>query len=35
MLLARLAGGKPAAGNLYHLLHHMFRKALQWKLLPK
>jgi integrase len=28
----RVIGGKAEAGNLYRLLHHMFRKALQWKL---
>jgi integrase len=31
----RVTGGKAAAGNLYRLLHHMFRKALVWKLRPK
>jgi integrase len=30
-----LAGGKAEAGNLYRLLHHMFHKALQWKLRSK
>jgi integrase len=28
----RVVGGRAAAGNVYRLLHHMFRKALQWKL---
>jgi integrase len=28
----RVGGGKAEAGNLYRLLHHMFHKALQWKL---
>jgi integrase len=28
-------GGKAEAGNLYRLLHHMFKKALQWKLRPQ
>jgi integrase len=28
-------GGKAEAGNLYRLLHHMFRKALQWSLRAK
>jgi integrase len=28
----RVIGGKAQAGNLYRLLHHMFHKALQWKL---
>jgi integrase len=28
----QVIGGKAEAGNLYRLLHHMFRKALQWKL---
>jgi integrase len=31
----QVIGGKAEAGNLYRLLHHMFRKALQWKLRPK
>ena len=31
----RVIGGKAAAGNLYRLLHHMFRKALGWGLRPK
>ncbi len=31
----RVVGGKAAAGNIYRLLHHMFRKALQWKLRSK
>jgi integrase len=28
----RVIGGKAEAGNVYRLLHHMFQKALQWKL---
>jgi len=28
----QVIGGKAEAGNLYRLLHHMFRKALLWKL---
>ena len=28
----RVIGGRAAAGNVYRLMHHMFRKALQWKL---
>jgi len=28
-------GGKAEAGNLYRLLHHMFRKALQWNMRPR
>jgi integrase len=28
----QVVGGKAEAGNLYRLLHHMFKKALQWKL---
>lgn len=28
----QVISGKAEAGNLYRLLHHMFRKALQWKL---
>jgi integrase len=28
----RVIGGKAEAGNVYRLLHHMFHKALQWKL---
>ena len=31
----QVIGGKAEAGNLYRLLHHMFHKALQWKLHPK
>jgi hypothetical protein len=31
----QVRGGKAEAGNLYRLLHHMFRKALAWKLRPK
>jgi integrase len=31
----QVIGGKAEAGNLYRLLHHMFRKALQWKLRQK
>ena len=27
-----ITGGKAAAGNLYRLLHHMFAKALAWRL---
>lgn len=29
-----LVGGKGAAGNLYRLLHHLFAKALAWRLRP-
>jgi integrase len=28
----QVIGGKAEAGNLYRLLHHMFRKALAWEL---
>jgi integrase len=28
----RVTGGKAEAGNLYRLLHHLFRTALRWKL---
>jgi integrase len=31
----RVIGGKAEAGNLYRLLHHMFRKALGWGLRSK
>src|SRR6266550_1084768 len=31
----RVIGGKAEAGNIYRLLHHMFRKALQWGLRPR
>jgi integrase len=31
----QVIGGKAEAGNLYRLLHHMFHKALQWKLRPR
>jgi integrase len=31
----QIIGGKAEAGNLYRLLHHMFHKALQWKLRAK
>jgi integrase len=31
----QVIGGKAEAGNLYRLLHHMFRKALQWSLRAK
>jgi len=31
----RVIGGKAEAGNLYRLLHHLFRKALAWGLRPK
>ena len=31
----QVVGGKAEAGNLYRLLHHMFHKALQWKLRAK
>jgi integrase len=31
----QVIGGKAEAGNLYRLLHHMFHKALQWKLRAK
>jgi integrase len=31
----QVIGGKAEAGNLYRLLHHMFHKALQWKLRQK
>jgi integrase len=29
-----VTGGKAAAGNLYRLLHHLFAKALAWRLRP-
>jgi hypothetical protein len=28
----QVIGGKAEAGNIYRLLHHMFRKAIGWKL---
>src|SRR3954452_19742482 len=28
-------GGKAEAGNVYRLLHHLFRKALAWGLRPR
>ena len=31
----QVIGGKAEAGNLYRLLHHMFRKAMQWSLRAK
>jgi integrase len=31
----QVVGGKAEAGNLYRLLHHMFSKALQWRLRAK
>lgn len=31
----RAIGGKAAAGNVYRLLHHLFRKALAWGMRPK
>jgi integrase len=31
----QVVGGKAEAGNLYRLLHHMFRKALIWGLRPR
>jgi integrase len=31
----QVIGGKAEAGNVYRLLHHMFRKALGWGLCPK
>jgi integrase len=31
----QVVGGKAEAGNLYRLLHHMFRKALLWNLRAK
>ena len=31
----QVIGGKAEAGNLYRLLHHLFHKALAWKLRPK
>lgn len=30
----RIVGGRAEAGNLYRLLHHIFRKALLWRLRP-
>jgi integrase len=33
--MGRATGGKAEAGNLYRLLHHLFRKALAWGLRPK
>src|SRR5206468_3670945 len=30
-----VTGGRAEAGNVYRLLHHMFRKALIWGLRPK
>ncbi|MFZ1430466.1 MAG: hypothetical protein WAS21_27285 [Geminicoccaceae bacterium] len=29
----RVTGGKGEAGNIYRLLHHLFAKALVWRLL--
>jgi integrase len=31
----QVIGGKAEGGNLYRLLHHLFQKALEWKLRPK
>jgi len=31
----QVIGGKAEAANLYRLLHHMFRKALQWNMRPR
>jgi hypothetical protein len=31
----QVIGGKAEGGNLYRLMHHMFHKALQWKLREK
>jgi len=31
----QVIGGKAEAGNVYRLLHHMFQKALLWRLRPK
>jgi integrase len=31
----QVVGGKAEAGNIYRLLHHMFRKAIGWKLRAK
>lgn len=31
----QVIGGKAEAGNVYRLLHHMFRKALVWELRAK
>jgi integrase len=31
----QVIGGKAEAGNIYRLLHHMFRKALGWRLRQK
>jgi integrase len=31
----QVIGGKAEAGNLYRLLHHLFRKALGWGLRPR
>jgi integrase len=31
----QVIGGKAAAANLYRLIHHMFKHALQWKLRAK
>ena len=31
----RVVGGKAEAGNVYRLLHHLFRKALAWGLRPR
>jgi integrase len=31
----RVVGGKAEGGNVYRLLHHLFRKALAWGLRPK
>jgi integrase len=33
--VGQVIGGKAEAGNLYRLLHHMFRKGLQWNLRQK
>jgi hypothetical protein len=31
----QVIGGKAEAGNIYRLLHHMFSKALGWRLRAK
>jgi integrase len=33
--VGQVIGGKAEAGNIYRLLHHMFRKAIGWKLRAK
>jgi hypothetical protein len=35
IISGQVVSGRGAAGNLYRLLHHMFAKALVWKMRPR